>query len=227
VHSPRRCLPLILILAVPLFAQEAKPRYNTIYAGGGIAMPQADLRGYMTKSAMFQLGYGYRFHKYFQADIAGIGVVEAAGIHFSLPTFTGDVKTGDIHVSDSELLVPFGGRAILPLAGGRIELFAGGGGVYLRYSEEAASKVVDCYGPGGPATCSVDQACPQCTSRSGWGGYGVAGANSALDRKRRVWVNVESRFVTGHTSGKLLGSGAPFQTKDQWTLIVGNVGVRF
>jgi hypothetical protein len=217
-------------LAWPMTAQEEipKPRRNGIFIGGGAAVPGGDLRSYMSTSALFHIDYSYRFLKHFQADVSFIPVFNAAGINFSLPTFTGDVKTGDVNVSDTEYLVPFGGRAILPVAGGRFELFGGGGALFLHYAEETSGKQEACIALSGlPSTCTVDQACPQCTSRGGWGSYGLAGAGFALDRRRRFWIEVETRFVRGRTSGKLLGSGAGFETRDQWLSTAMNVGYRF
>ncbi len=122
---------------------------------------------------------------------------------------------GDIKISDSEVLIPFGARAILPLAHDRFELHAGGGGTYLRYAEEASvpeGVTVTClYGP-----CYVDVDCPACTSRGGWGYYGMAGAAISLDRRHRCWLGLDTRFVRGRTRGQALGAVPGFRTKDQW-----------
>jgi hypothetical protein len=173
----------------------------------------------MTPSGVLQFGYGYRPWKHFQADVSLTVVPRAAGINVPLQT-----TVGTFEVKDTEFILPFGGRAILPLLAGRMELFGGGGGTYLHYTEIAPTRLgYGCY----PSACVFDVACPFCVSRGGWGGYGTAGADVALDRRRRVWLGVETRFVKGTTSGELLGSGGTIKTKDQWLNMAMNVAYRF
>jgi hypothetical protein len=200
---------LVCLLAVPLMAEERwQPGKNTLVVGCGVGIPSGDLRAYMSSSAAFRIKYGYRMTRYLQAEIGLDGVIRGAGISVSQQTFVGEVRKRDF-----EYMIPFGGRAILPLAAGRLELFAGGGGAYLKYSEEAQmANMPWCYGP----SCYIEIPCPACASRSGWGYYGTAGVNVALERRKRVWLGVEAEYIKGATSGKLLSTGAPFETKDRW-----------
>ena len=196
-------------LTVRATAQE-RPLKNSFELGGGAAVPAADLRPYMSSSFLLRLGYGYRLHRNLQADFGLEGVFGAAGVKRVERSAVGDIK-----IDDSEVLVPFGARAILPLAHDRFELHAGGGGMYLHYAEEASvpeGVTVICY----YGSCTVDVDCPACRSRSGWGYYGRAGAAISLDRRHRCWLGLDTRLIRGTTSGQALGSVPEFRTKDQW-----------
>ncbi len=167
----------------------------------------------MTTSPLLTIGFGYRPIPYFQADVGMDAVFHAAGVRDSQQTIIGRIK-----IRDNEILVPFGGRAILPLAARRIELFGGGGAAYLHYGE---SVVV----PGAGSDSSFN--CRTCRSRGGWGSYAIAGVNVAVERSRRFWIGVESRLVHGKTNGDPLGAVPPLQTQDTWINTAGVFMVRF
>lgn len=197
---------LASVLSIPSMAQEdPRPRKNTLVIGGGAGIPGADLGNVMSPSALLRLGYGYRLRKHFQVDIGADLVLHAAGIDVSQQTFIGEVRK-----RDNEYLIPFGGRVVLPLAQ-RFEVFAGGGGTYLWYGEEAYVPGMKCTG-----SCYYDVPCPSCISRGGWGYYGTAGVHISLERRNRFWLGTEMRYFKGATSGRLLGNGAQLETKDQW-----------
>jgi hypothetical protein len=117
-----------------------------------------------------------------------------------------DTIIGRIRIRDNEVLVPFGGRGILPI-GPRLELFGGGGAAYLHYGESVEV-------PGGGADSSFK--CQTCRSRGGWGAYATAGLNVAVERSHRFWVGVESRIFHGKTNGDPLGAVPPLETRDTW-----------
>ena len=214
----RRSLTALLasVLAVPLSAQDtSRPRKNTFAVGAGVGIPAGDLRQFMSLSGAIRLKYGYRFTRNLQADVGLDAVIGAAGIDISQQT-----PVGELRIRDVECIVPMGGRAILPLAADWLELFAGGGVVYLRYSEYADL-------PDLVHTGYVDVPCPGCTARSGWGFYGTAGINIALERRKRIWLGMEAQYIAGTTSGKLLGTGARFETKDRWLNTAMNLVFRF
>jgi hypothetical protein len=175
-----------------------------------VAVAGADARAYMSSSFLLRMNYAYRFHRNLQADVGLDTLFGAAGVNKVLPSAVGDIK-----VHDSEYLVPFGARAILPLFHDRFELSAGGGGMYILYAEEAAApEGVTVYCPSGGCSIIVD--CSTCKSRNGWGYYGIAGAAYSLDNRRRLWLGISGRFIRGTTSGQPLGTGTLFETKDQW-----------
>jgi hypothetical protein len=192
-----------------LAAQENGLKHN-LTVGGGVAVAGADARAYMSSSFLLRVNYAYRFHRNLQAELGLDALFGAAGVNKVQSSVVGDIK-----VHDSEYLVPFGARAILPLLHDRLELSAGGGGMYLLYAEEAAApEGVTVYCPYGGCALIVD--CTTCKSRSGWGYYGVAGAAYSLDNRRRLWLGFSGRFMRGTTSGQPLGTGPHFETKDQW-----------
>jgi hypothetical protein len=201
----------IMLAAVPLAAQERLTGRFSLTVGGGAGVPGQDLEGLMTDSGLLRVGFGYRFSRYLQADTGLDAVIHAAGVDFSQSTIIGNLR-----VRDNEYLVPFGGRVILPI--GRVELFAGGGGAYLHYAEQVSV-------PGGGSDNHFN--CTICTSRGGWGYYATAGVMAAVDRRRRLWVGVESRGFRGRTSGDPLGSVPSVETHDQWVDTAAVLTVRF
>jgi len=180
--------------------------------GTGGAIPREDLTSFMTTSPLLTIGFGYRPIRYFQADVGMDAIFHAAGVRSFQDTVIGRIK-----IRDNEILVPLGGRGILPI-GPRIELFGGGGAAYLHYGESVEV-------PGGGSDSSFN--CRTCRSRGGWGYYAIAGANVAVERSRRFWVGVESRLVHGRTNGDPLGAVPPLETQDTWINTAAFFMIRF
>ena len=139
----------------PLLAQTNYPKHN-ITLGAGAGLPGGDLSGFFANRPGVTVGYGYRFQRYFQADVGLDGVFGAARVRDFLST-----DLGYLRIHDVQYFLPFGGRVVLPIGGGRVLASLGGGGAYLRYSERLQQ-----------ASSYYRFACPSCTSRSGWGNYG-------------------------------------------------------
>lgn len=198
-----------MALATSGAAQQPIQR-NSFSIGAGAAVPGQDLKPFMSSAIQFRLGYGYRFLRYLQADMGLNVVVQAAGVEGTIESPVGESK-----IRDFEYLLPLGGRAVLPLAHGWIEIHAGGGGAYLRYQEEASvPSGVHCYG-----NCYYDIDCLTCTSRSGWGQYATVGAAVALDRQSRAWLGLNTQFFRGGTSGDSLGSVRAPKSRDTWAVV--------
>ena len=205
--------PLLASLMVaPALAQTGHHKhFFTVGAGAGV--PSGDLKPFLEDSPAFRFNYGYRFHRYFQAD-AGMDVVfHAAGVNDYYQS-----NAGDLRIRDYQYFVPLGGRAILPLARDRVLLSFGGGGAYLRYQESIRQP----YGEYGPR---VD--CPPCRSRSGWGYYGLIGGSVALDRRKMFRLGVTSRVYRAETSGDAFGAVPAVRTRDQWVNTVAEFTVSF
>jgi hypothetical protein len=185
-------------------------RHN-ITLGLGAGLPRDDLSAYFNDSFAAGGSYGYRFHRFFQVDFGLDGVFGAAGVRDFLPT-----QFGSLRIRDYQYLLPMGGRAIIPLADERIHIVGGGGGAYLRYSERIRQ----------PSDYFRIE-CNVCTSRSGWGYYGLVGANVALDANRNFRVGVTSRVYRGHTEGDPLGALPPLRTQDRWINIMGEFTFSF
>jgi len=182
---------------------DAQPlaRQFSFNIGTGGAIPREDLASFMTTSPLLTIGFGYRPIRYLQADAGMDAIFHAAGVRSFQDTVIGRIK-----IRDNEILVPLGGRGILPI-GPRMELFGGGGAAYLHYGESVEV-------PGGGSDSSFN--CRTCRSRGGWGYYAVAGVNVAVERSRRFWVGVESRLVHGKTNCDPLGAVPPLETQDTW-----------
>jgi hypothetical protein len=196
----------------PLAAQPGPGAFGIRFGAGG-AIPREDLQSFMTTSPFLSVGFGYRPMQYLQADVGLDAIFHAAGVRDFQDTIIGRIR-----IRDNELIVPFGGRGILPLAHRRIELFGGGGAAYLHYGE-----TVEVPGAGSDSGFH----CQTCRSRGGWGYYATAGANFALERSRRFWLGVESRLIHGKTSGDPLGAVPPLDTEDTWINTAAVFIVRF
>jgi len=195
---------------VPVFGQDDFTRHN-FTLGVGAARPKGDLGAFLADSAGTAVGYGYRFHRYFQLDVGLEVLFGAAKVRDFL-----DTGLGPLRIRDREFLVPLGGRAILPLANGRVLFSGGGGAAYMRYSE-LLRQPSDYF----RVDCSV------CTSRSGWGYYALASLGFALDRGQHFRLGATSRFYRGHTTGDPIGTVPGIRTKDHWMNLYGEFGLSF
>ncbi len=125
----------LCLLAVPFggFAQ-SDFHHNNIVVGVGPAIPMGSSTTYLSAAPLIKVGYGYRFSKLFQADAGFQMAFGAASNQNQVVTDLGVVQGGD-----HEFMIPLGGRIIIPQPFKRFEVSAGGGAVYLHYSETAPS----------------------------------------------------------------------------------------
>jgi hypothetical protein len=204
-----RLAVLLLVVLAPLCAQESHPRHNLTFGAGGAA-PGGDLQGIMQAAPGVSLGYGYRFMRYFQADLGMDMLFGAARVREFLQT-----EIGGIRVRDREYFVPMGGRAIAPLMDGRLLISGGGGGAFMRYNERLEQP-----------NQYYRIACPMCGSRSGWGYYAQLGGDYFFTPNFRF--GVKTRVYRGHTDGEPLGTTVPgVRTRDQWVNTYGEIGFSF
>ena len=152
-------IPALAFVLAPLGAQQF-PHHNFTLGVGG-ANPQAQLSQFMQSAPGVSIGYGYRFARYFQADVGLDILFGAARIREFLTT-----DIGGFRIKDREYFLPLGGRVIVPVAQGRFLLSAGGGGAWMRYNERISQP---------SSYFRVD--CPICTERSGWGYYAQLGGD--------------------------------------------------
>lgn len=199
------------ILAAPFaLAQPDYPRHN-FTIGMGAAQPRGELRRLYTDQPALTFGYGYRFSRYLQADAGFETVFGAANIRDYL-----DTDFGPLRIRDYQFLVPFGGRAILPLAGGRVLISGGGGAAYLRYQELLRQPSDDFH---------LD--CPVCAARDGWAWYVLADVSVYLDRAQHFRIGAVSKVYRGHTEGDALGAVPSVRTRDHWVNTYGQFGFSF
>jgi len=207
-----RCIAVSILAAAPLslFAQSDYPHHNFTF-GVGTGQPRGDLRDVFRNRPAITAGYGYRFQRYFQADLGFETVFGAAGVHDYLET-----GFGALRIRDVQYFLPVGGRAILPLAAERVLISGGGGGAYIRYSERLRQPGEDFH---------ID--CVVCGSRDGWAYYALADVSAYVDRGRHIRVGVVSKVYRGHTDGEPLGAIPGMRTRDHWINTYAQVGFSF
>jgi hypothetical protein len=200
----------LLMLPMAALAQDWYPRHNfTIGAGAGI--PRADLESAFDPKVGLTVGYGYRFHKNFQADIGFETIFGAGNVRDVVDTVIGFRR-----VRDYQYFLPLGGRAIIPLLGGRLLLHGGGGGAYMRYQEQISQPNTN---------FRID--CPFCTARAGWGYYATAGVTIAFDQGQHFRLTIAPKVYRGHTNGEPLGNVPGIRTRDEWVNVMAAFGFSF
>jgi len=201
---------IALLAAFPVLAPGQHTRHNFTF-GAGAAMPKDDLEPFFRTSPVISVTYGYRFLPYLQVEGGLDTVFGAAESDRWVPGYYGPVK-----IQNYQFLVPFGGRAILPLWGDRLLFYGGGGGLYMNYAEFLSQPYY-----GYPADCYY------CTGRSGWGYYALAGASVALDEGRHFRLGVTVKRFQGETEGDYYGAVPPVRTTDSWLNILGEFTFSF
>jgi hypothetical protein len=178
----------------------------------GPAVPVGNATNYLSTAPFVGFGYGYRLNRLFQADAGFQIAFGAANNQNAVITDVGAVQGGD-----HEYMIPLGGRIIVPQPFRRVEVSAGGGTVYLHYSETAPSGG-SYYGP---STCYT------CTSRGGWGGYGLANVSYFLDSNHTFRVGTTLQYIAGSTNGQSVANFPATKTTDHWFNLGFEFGVSF
>lgn len=206
-----------LLFTAGAFAQSSEDwHHSNITVGGGGAIPVGNSTNYLGTAPLFELGYGYRFNRLFQADFGFQMAFGAANNQNAEQTDFGAVQGGD-----HEFMIPMGGRVYIPLPSKRVEASVGVGAAYLRYSETASSGGGYGYGYGGSGACYT------CTSRGGWGGYGLANINYYLDENHTFHLGTTLQYVAGHTSGQPVANIPAIKTTDHWMNFFVEFGMSF
>src|SRR5579859_6720410 len=204
---------IALVISTMAVAQDADFHRNNIIAAVGAAVPTGSDTRYLGTAPLISFGYGYRFNRYFQADAGFQLAFGASNRQNAVQTDVGAVQSGD-----HEFMIPLGGRVFLPLPWKRIETSAGGGVAYLHYSETVPSN-------SGGYGYSVN--CYTCTSRGGWGGYGLANASYFLDSGHVFHVGTTFQFISAATNGQAVGNVPANKTTDHWANIYFEFGMSF
>jgi hypothetical protein len=200
----------LIILSGALMLQGADFHRNNFAIGVGAATPVGSSTSYLSTAPLVSLGYGYRFNRFLQADAGLQFAFGAADNQSPVQTNLGVFKGGD-----REYMVPLGGRFIVPLPFERIEASVGGGGAYLHYSETA------------PSSAYYQNFCYTCTSRGGWGGYGLANISYFLDQGRNFHIGLTYQFISASTNGEPVGNVPAIKTTDHWTNALLEFGFSF
>ena len=143
---------LIMILDLTPLCGQTSDWTQSISIGAGISVPN-DWSHRFKKAPVLNLDYGYRLKRHIQADI-GIETVINGWDTYELCRFSSSP------VTNAGLVVPFGGRVLLPFNSERVLLSAGAGGAYFHYTSACAAAGIGEF--------------------AAWGAYSLAGASVAV-----------------------------------------------
>jgi len=168
------CLSGLLFVCVPFLAAQTAYLKQTVGVGVGIGTPHGRFFGDLfTNAPGLVAEYGFRLHRNVQADVGLETLINGWGDNVCDLRYTSPA-------TNAEFLVPFGGRGILPLNGGRVLLSLGGGGAYMKYTSPCR---------GSSFTNTSDA----------WGVYGLGAASVAVDAARRFRVGIVTRYYRAET----------------------------
>jgi hypothetical protein len=198
-------------LASMAFGQDEFQHHN-VMVGVGAAIPTGSSTSYLNTAPLISFGYGYRFTRLFQAD---------AGVQFAFGAANNQnaeiTDFGTVQGGDHEIMVPLGGRIYIPQPFKRIEVSVGGGTMYLHYSETISSN----------AGYGYQNYCYSCTSRGGWGGYGMANVSYFLDSNHIFRVGTTVQYISASTNGAAVADIPALKTTDHWTNVLFQFGISF
>ena len=213
-------IPLVFVsLLLPCVAfcqdQSTDVHHENFVFGVGSGIPLGNATNYLSNAPLIRFGYGYRFNRLFQAD-AGIEMAFGAA-HNQNAEIT---DLGQVQGGDHEFMVPLGGRVYIPLPFRRVQVSAGGGAVYLHYSETAPSGGYGAY-------YGYTSTCYSCTTRGGWGGYGLANVSYFLDSNHNFRVGTTLQYIAGSTNGQVVANFPANKTTDHWMNLAFDFGFSF
>ena len=121
-------LSIFFIVFAPILVAQTDYLKQTVGVGVGAPLGRFGETFEIFKNAPgVQVEYGYRLHRNLQADVGFESVINGWN--------TSNVcQSPDSPATNAEYMIPFGGRGILPLNGGKVLLSLGGGGAYLKYT---------------------------------------------------------------------------------------------
>lgn len=211
----RTILVCTWMLASPLMLAQSEGtelHHHNLVVGLGPAIPVGNGTNYLSTAPFVRFGYGYRFNRLFQADAGVQMAFGAANNQNGVVTDFGTVQGGD-----HEYMIPLGGRIYIPQPFRRIEASVGGGAAYLHYSETVPSGGSDYYTP----------SCYSCTTRGGWGGYGLANVSYFLDSSHNFRVGTTFQYIAGSTNGQAVANFPATKTTDHWLNLAFEFGFSF
>jgi len=182
---------LLIVLIVAVCAAGQPVSRNRLTFSGGWSRDIGGVSFDRKSATSLGLSYGRRVWKYAEVE---------AGVFTALDP-TGDLCSahGCVDAKDNFLWIPVGVRFIAPVAQGRVEVSAGGGGLFERYRTDDPFSGVRPF------------------ARTAWGGYFSGGAAVALDRGRHFWLGASPRWFLAN----------PPYDRDRWFQITGEVSYRF
>jgi hypothetical protein len=200
----------LLLTVSSLNAQSENYHHNNLTVGIGPAMPVGNSTNYLNTAPLVTFGYGYRFKRWFQVD-AGLQIAFGAANNQNAEI----TDFGSIQGGDHEFMIPLGGRIYIPTPFKRIEASAGAGTAYLHYGETV------------PSNGYTTNNCYSCTSRDGWGGYGLANVSYFLDSNHNFRVGTTLQYIAASTNGQAVGNIPALKTTDHWLNVAFEFGFSF
>ncbi len=188
-------------------------RKHNFQAIAGAGMPRGEIRPLLDTSFGAGFSYYYRPIPYLAAEVGYETLFGAARVRDFYQT-----SFGSLRIRDYQQFLPFGGRVILPLANDRVQIYGGGGGAYLRYSERIRQPF---QGTGFRIDCAV------CALRDGVGYYAKAGVSVALDQAQHFRIGAGTSVFRGATGGDPIGAIPGIETADRWVNIFASFGFSF
>jgi hypothetical protein len=173
-----------------LFLAGVLPAQNRIALSGGWGEQISVYPAGRQTAPVLSVSYGYRPLKWFEVETGLMTALQ--------PGQTLCSAHGCFDPDDRYFWVPFGARFVAPIGWKRVELSAGGGGLYERYSVRN--------GTSNPFNIA---------SYDGWGGYFAGGA--AVKVTHRIWLGATPRFLLAN----------PKYRRDRWFTITGEVSSGF
>ena len=206
----RWVLPFLLMAGAAL-GQEFRRHQVNFVAGAGI--PRDDIANLLSSSPGVGFSYGYRPIRYLMAEAGYETLFGAARVSDFVNTYYGNLR-----IRDYQQFFPFGGRVILPFADDRVQIYGGGGGAYIRYSERIRQ-------PFQGSGFRID--CVECALRDGFGYYAQAGFSVAIDRAQFFRVGFGTKVYRGATEGDPLGPVPGGESRDRWIMLLGTASFNF
>jgi hypothetical protein len=164
--QPKRIVLLTLFISMTALCQDSGR--NTVSVGVGGGFPAGGENVFVTyglpDSAAFSAAYEFRLFKYFAPEVGVVNLIP------NIASYSGHGQT--TFSRERVTLISFGGRGIAPLMGGRIELFAGAGGVHV----SSSGALLIGYGA------------------TSWLAQVDGGGRIAIDKRRHFWLGPTVRF---------------------------------
>lgn len=212
-------LSIALLMPYLVFGQssDTEIHHHNIVFGVGPAVPTGSSTNYLSTAPFIRFGYGYRFNKLFQADFS-FGMAFGAA-HNQNPELT---NFGTVYGGDHEFFVPsLGGRVYIPVPWNKVSIALGAGVTHLHYSETAPS------GGGGYGYGYGGTGCLTCTSRGGWGGYGLGNISYYIDSGHIFHVGTNLEYIAGSTNGPQVANIPAVKVTDHWLNVAFEFGLSF
>jgi len=174
-----------------MFAQTDWARHAIVLgAGAGVPIGRETIG---SSAPLARFSYGLRVHRNFQADV---------GLESIIGSFEVCCYSRETHYATAAfLLVPFGGRIVIPNE--RVDFYAGGGLARSHYTN-SLSNYLELFG--------------------GWGGYALIGGSTRFRGSNRVRGGGSARYYNFHPH--LSAGSTIYSVQHRWIAVSGDIEFR-